>query len=291
MSCLIKQVERAIRLLQPNAQDSLIVETQYRLMKHITSKDPSLLRSEDMGTITYTLIAEVIGKQDPYIELKEKYNNIALDLYPQILDKVFKSRDPLRSAIIVSILGNSIDFGSPIPIDIEVFSNLSKITLEENHQYERLISLLEKANSILILGDNAGEIVFDKILVKILTEKYPNKTITYSVRGGPIINDATMKDAIRIGMPRECKVITSSQSPGVIVEQSSEQFQQIFLGADVILSKGQGNFESIISTSTPTQAVFFLLKAKCELISKIFQVPVETLVLREKTTPLVSTIK
>jgi len=286
MSCLIKQVERAIRLLSPNAPNSLIVKTQHRVMSYIANQDPSSLRSEDMGTVTYKFIAEVLGMEDPYAEQKKKYNRLAQNLHPKVLKFVSESKDALRYAITASILGNSIDFGAPIPINLDEFTELSNMSLGDIHHYERLLELLENAKNILILGDNTGEIVFDKILVKILTEKYPSKTIIYSVRGGPIINDATMEDAIEIGMTKICRVVESSQSPGVILDQSSAEFQQIFNESDLILSKGQGNFESIISTPTPTQAVFFLLKAKCELIPKIFQVPQGTLVLREKTEKL-----
>jgi len=287
MSCLIEQIERAIRLLQPSAPNSLIVETQHRLMKYISDHKPNSLRSEDLGTITYQYIAESLGIKDPYKEQKAMYNQLALDIYPKILEFVKNSEDPLQHAITASIMGNCIDFGSPLSIDFEEFHKFSGSTLGENNQYEIFLHALDKAKKILILGDNTGEIVFDKIMVKILTETYPNKKFIFAVRGGPIINDATMEDAISIGLTEVCEVIESSASPGAIVKHSPLKFQRIFQEADLIVSKGQGNFESIISTPT-TQNVFFFLKAKCKLISRVFGVPVGTLLLRKKTDELVS---
>ena len=286
MSCLIKQVERAIRLLRPDAPNSLIVETQHRVMKHIAKQELSSLSSEDMGTVTYKIIGEALGMEDPYSEQKRKYNTLALEIYPRVLEYSKKSQDSLKFAITLSILGNSIDFGASHAIDFSDFADLSNIGLGEPNHYDQLIKILERSGSILILGDNTGEIVFDKILLKILTETYPSATIYYSVRGGPIINDATMEDAIEVGMTQECIVIESSQSPGVILNNSPSEFQTIFNEADIIISKGQGNFESIITTATTNKPVFFLLKAKCELISRVFEVPQGTLLLREKTDQL-----
>jgi len=286
MSCLIKQVERAIRLLKPESPNSLIVETQHRIMKHIANQEISALSSEDMGTVTYKIIGEALGMEDPYSEQKRKYNTLALEIYPRVLEYSKKTRDSLKFAITLSILGNSIDFGASQAVDFHDFVDLQKIELGKPNHYNKLLKTLKISKSILILGDNTGEIVFDKILVKTLTETYPSATIYYSVRGGPIINDATMEDAIEVGMTRECKVIESSQSPGVILNSSPSEFQTIFNKADIIISKGQGNFESIITTETPNKPVFFLLKAKCELISRVFEVPQGTLLLREKTDQL-----
>ncbi len=291
MSCLIKQVERAIRLLQPNAPNSLIVETQHRVMQYIASREPLSLRSEDMGTITYKIIGEALEMEDPYSEQKKKYNKLALEIYPRVFEYTMKSQDSLKFAITLSILGNSIDFGASSVINFDNFADLSNVELGEPNHYDRLIMTLENAKSILILGDNTGEIVFDKILVKTLTEYYPDKTIIYSVRGGPIINDATLEDAIEVGMTLECKVLESSLSPGVILKECPAEFQSIFNKANLIISKGQGNFESIITTPTPEKSVFFLLKAKCELISRVFEVPQGTLLLREKTNQLISKIE
>lgn len=287
MSCLIKQVERAIKLLQPDSPNTLIVKTQHRLMEYISAQDPQSLSSEMMGSITYNFIGEALGMEDPYKQQKGKYNTLALGLYPKIEEHIRTSEYPLKQAIGVSIYGNAIDYGAPIPIDFNEFSQFSNFILSENSDFDILMKTLESAKKILILGDNAGEIVFDKILVKSLNEKYPNKEIIYAVRGGPIINDATMQDAISVGMVNICKVIESSHGPGVVVQDSPQEFQEIFSSTDVILSKGQGNFESIISTHTPNQSVFFLLKAKCELIAKIFQVPQGTLVLQKKTSNLI----
>ncbi len=228
MSCLIGQVERAIRMLEPSAPNSLIVTTQHRLMKYISDHEPNSLSSEDMGTITYRFIAESLGIKDPYKHQKAKYNQLAMEIYPQILKYVLGSNDSLRLAITASIMGNSIDFGSPLSIDFKEFHTFSELSLGKENDYETFLQALEAAKEVLILGDNTGEIVFDKIMVKILTDIYPNKRFVFAVRGGPIINDATMEDAISIGLTDVCEVIESSATPGAIVSKSPVEFQHIF---------------------------------------------------------------
>ncbi|MGQ4875952.1 MAG: ARMT1-like domain-containing protein, partial [Promethearchaeia archaeon] len=137
---------------------------------------------------------------------------------------------------------------------------------------------------LLILGDNSGEIVFDRILIEILQELYPNLEIIYSVRAGPIINDATMEDAEFAGLTKIVKVIEAPAAPGIELSIASDEFKYYFLNeSEVILSKGQGNFESLYGINMPNKEVYYLLKAKCNLMERIFNVKIGDLIFKKKT--------
>jgi len=157
-------------------------------------------------------------------------------------------------------------------------------------EMDKFLEDLKNANNVLILGDNCGEIVFDKWMLEELTKIWPNKSWKYSVRSGPIINYATMEDAIEVGIDKVVEVIEASPTPGIHLEGSTQRFKEAFAQADFILSKGQGNFESLIDIDTSGKIVYFLLKAKCVLMTKIFGVRAGTLLLVEKSAELLNKI-
>ena len=127
---------------------------------------------------------------------------------------------------------------------------------------EELRTAINNAKQILYLGDNAGEIVFDKLFI----EHLPKEKIIFAVRGKPVINDATMKDAEDIGLTDILKVIDNGSGyPGTVLQSCSEEFQEVFNGADLIISKGQGNYETL---SENRQNIFFLLKIKCDIVAR-----------------------
>jgi len=143
---------------------------------------------------------------------------------------------------------------------------------------------LKKANKILILLDNAGEIVFDKLLVETLQNKYSNLEIICAVRSRPIINDATIEDAKFIGLTEIVKVIKGPAAPGIDLSIATDEFKKHFLDeGSIILSKGQGNFESIYGMETPHEDVYYLLKAKCPLMERIFNVKIGDLIFKKKS--------
>lgn len=133
---------------------------------------------------------------------------------------------------------------------------------------------LKKAKSLLIIGDNAGETVFDRVLI----EDFLNLNITYAVRSEPIINDATIEDAYASGLEKCATLIsTGCNAPGVILDECNEEFLNIFNNADIIISKGQGNYETL---SEEKKEIFFLLKAKCPVISEKLGVSVNDYVFK-----------
>ncbi len=218
----------------------------------------------DLSNYVYKVTREITGIKDPYAKDKRTFNDICLGLYDTIKKEIDKTDEPLHYAIKASIYGNLIDLGIGLKFDIEkdimkIFSE--KLTVDDYTLYQRYLSGGRK--NILILGDNAGEIVFDRLLVEKLVE---NNDVTYVVKKGPIINDSTMEDAEYTGMTKVTKVIdTGSDGIGVKWDEASDMFVNHFNSADIILSKGQGNFETV---SGRPQNIFFMLRAKCDSVAE-----------------------
>jgi uncharacterized protein with ATP-grasp and redox domains len=214
-----------------------------------------------LGQELHRMLREVLQDQDPYRQIKEKYNRLMLDQYQKFMNIVMKSPDPFDTAMRLAIAGNVIDFGSHHRLDVmETIDRVmdAKLAVDDS---SALRDDLKSAESVLYIGDNAGEIVLDKIFIEIID----HRNIYFAVRGYPAINDATTVDATAVGIDRHAKIITTGDdAPGVVWETSSDEFKRIFEKADVIISKGQGNFEGLADIS---QNTYFLLVTKCKLVS------------------------
>ncbi len=218
----------------------------------------------DASNFAYQITSEITGVADPYLEEKHKYNELCMSLLPGLRKKIENSENPLNSAIKAAILGNLIDLGIGLKFDIERdVEHVLEIKLKID-DYREFKGMLETGRKkILYLGDNAGEIVFDRLLVEQLMN---NHEVTFVVKSGPVINDATMEDAEYAGLTDIVKVIeTGSNGIGVQWSSVSEEFMQSYNAADIIISKGQGNFETMGGKSG---VIFFLLKAKCDFVAE-----------------------
>jgi uncharacterized protein with ATP-grasp and redox domains len=268
VGCLFNQVVKAFELLEPKIPKEIIITAQKRLMEYLLNFDIKTNASPLLGKITYNIIAELINNKDPYHDLKIQYNNLMLEYYDRIMEIIKNAKDPLFKAILASALGNTIDFASQH--DIDIISDLKKFTIEN------LVILL-------IIGDNAGEIVFDKILIIFIKKYYPDLEIAYAVRSAPIINDVTIEDAKFINLTDLVQVVEANDAPGIILSDTSAAFKEHFFKEDgVILSKGQGNFESLYDMNNPDKEVYYLLKAKCNLMERIFRVKIGDLIFKKK---------
>jgi len=184
----------------------------------------------------------------------------------------------------VAALGNTIDLGTHHKID--VINDIKTISPENLaiNDYKMFKQSLLDTNHLLILLDNAGEIVFDKLLVETLRKSFPELEIICSVRSAPIINDATLEDAKFVGLTNLVRVIEASATPGIDIPTTTEEFKKhFFLKDGVILSKGQGNFESLYGLEIPDREVYYLLKAKCSLMERLFSVKEGNIIFKRKT--------
>jgi damage-control phosphatase, subfamily I len=212
------------------------------------------------GDLIYGKIREITGVIDPYKTIKKETIEEAKMLYPELKEIIVKSDNRLLTAVRIAIAGNVIDFGLRHKFNI---AEDVKAILDQDFgifHFEEFKQSLEKAESILYLGDNAGESVFDKLLIEEL-----GKPVTYIVRDVPVINDVTMQDAIDSGLDTVAELISSgSSAPAIIPELCSRELLNHFEKAEMIISKGQGNYEGLSDSERP---VFFLLKAKCQVLA------------------------
>lgn len=227
----------------------------------------------ETATFIYQKIKEITGINDPYKKIKEQNIQQVIELYPYLKKLVNNSDDPLLTAIRLAIAGNVIDYGANRNFHLE---NEIEKTLEQDFailDYDKFKEELNKARTVLYLGDNAGESVFDKLLIETL-----GKPATYAVREEPIINDVTMEDAINSGINEVAEIISSgAYTPAIILELCNKDFITKFNEADLIISKGQGNYEGLSDVDRP---VFFLLKAKCKLIARELSVDVDSIIMK-----------
>jgi len=229
-----------------------------------------------MSSQIHRLIREFTGEGDPYRDMKDQSNSLAQRFYPNLKSRVERSAYPFETAVRLAIAGNS--------IDVAVKNHFGKTDIQEtvenaltaplDGKVGMLSEAVTRANSILYLTDNAGEIVFDRLLL----EQLPLEKVTVAVRGAPVLNDATMEDARAAGITDLAEVIDNgSDAAGTILEKCSKSFREQFNESDIIIAKGQGNYETL---SEVEKDIFFMLKVKCPLIGRDIGCEVGSFVLR-----------
>ncbi len=270
LPCFLSQALRAGRIATDDEKKiKRILDEVGMALKDI----PLECTPPEAGILIYGKVREISGVFDPYRETKIENTEKALSLYPRLKKLVQESSDPLLTAIRIAIAGNVIDFGVNKNFDIEM-------EVEETLQkefaifdYESFKKRLGQVDKVLYLGDNAGESVFDKILIEEL-----KKPVTYAVREIPVINDVTWDDALMAGLDEVATIISSgTNAPGTILKTCSSEFMEIYENSDMVISKGQGNYEALSEDKRP---IFFLLKVKCHVIASDLDVKEGDIVLK-----------
>lgn len=259
--CFIRQTLEVARL---TTDDPIIHERALREILNAISRMDFQRSPVVMGRSIQRLIQQLTGVQDPYKQLKRKFNRLVLDLYPMLKQRVNTAPDRFEAAARFALAGNMIDFGSGqtiVAADVveTLETSLSAIIYGDIRALQQAV---EAADTLIYLGDNCGEIVFDRIFI----EQLLVKNVTYVVRAAPIINDVTMADAMATGMTDIVNVIDSgSDAPGTVLEDCSKSFIKALKSSDLVIAKGQGNYETLSEIDTP---VFFMLKAKCPVVAR-----------------------
>ncbi len=268
--CLAKSVESLLeKIPMPAEKKKSFTLDMIDLYRERQDKELTPDFSRDL----YRILKGYSGIDDPYKAEKHRSNIQALELVPKLEEIIRQSADPFVTAIRLAIAGNVIDFAVHQSFDLEATIEKSLTAPFAADHTEELKSAVEKASSILYLGDNAGEIVFDKLFIRTMN----HKNVTFAVRGMPVINDATLEDARFTGMHEVARIISNEyDAPSTLVEKSGREFREHFRNAELIISKGQGNLEGLYKSDD--KRIFFILLVKCNVIAEILKVEKNSLV-------------
>ena len=213
------------------------------------------------------------GKGADYKDIKKQYNDLILRMENDLRREIEKSPDPLAKALIMSRIGNYIDFGAMNHVDEQEFMalfNNTELRDDDIRVYEEFIRECEAGRSFLLVCDNCGEIVLDKLMIEQLKKRFPTLTVRVLVRGMEVLNDATVEDAHYVGIDRVAEVISNGDAiAGTIYDMMPAEAKKALDEADVILAKGQGNYESM---SGQGRHVFYAFLCKCDLFTNRFHV-------------------
>lgn len=268
--CFLRQALEAARMAGANEeQQRVILDHTMTLLQEI----PLNSTPPEIGDQVHRIVRQLTGVGDPYSAVKAKSTQEALRLYPRLLALTTEGEDRLGRAVRLAIAGNVMDSAPAGGFNI-------KETLEQILHQPLAVSdmaalrrALSEARAALYLGDNAGETVFDRVLIEAL-----ECPVTYATKEGPILNDATVEDALAAGLGEHAEVVsTGSDAPGTILSRCSAPFRRLYDQADLIIAKGQANYETL---SPGGKRVFFLLKVKCPVIARDIGAPVGSIVLK-----------
>ncbi|HNW12229.1 MAG TPA: ARMT1-like domain-containing protein [Candidatus Rifleibacterium sp.] len=278
LDCLPCFVRHTIEVMRSFTVEAGLADAVVRdVIRQMAEVDFALTPPEFAAEV-HAMIRSRLGIADPYLQIKRDANRFAARLIPELEKRLEKSSDRLRQALLYSIAGNIIDSGvSAVTPDSEVMQSIEMAESQSpaiDHS-EKLLRELRRAEKIVILGDNAGEIYFDRLLLQELKKD----NITYIVKGSPILNDALHEDAIEAGIDRYARVLdTGVAIPGTVLRKCLPAVLEAIQAADVIVSKGQANFETMGECADPR--VFFTLRAKCHVIAREIGVPQGSFVIK-----------
>ena len=268
MCCALNKQEQKIRHYPDMEKKTEYMKKVMALMSNTEEKDCAPSLSVDIQKL-YSSFWNC--PMEDFTEIKKEFNQLMLNMEVSIEDKIRKSDDPLEKALLYARIGNYIDFAALSNVDqstvITLLDEKSSENLDEK-EYKNFLHDLSSAKKLVYLTDNCGEVVLDKMAVKILKEQYPNLDITVIVRGYPVVNDATMEDAEEIGLTDLVNVIgNGSNVGGTWIPGISSESRELLYNADLIIAKGQGNFETLNDCGLN---IYYLFLCKCDLFQRRF---------------------
>lgn len=272
--CFLRQALSAARHAHApdELQHQILLETMGQLAALPANATPPV-----MAELIHRMVRHKTHTPDPYRQSKREATAKAMAMLPALREHVRTAADPLDTAVRIAIAGNIIDDGMAAAYELE--ATLARV-LDQPFAGDGLIPLrhtLDEARSggqrILYLADNAGETVFDRVLIETIA-----LPVTYVVKAGPVINDAIREDALAAGLDAVSDIIDNgSQAPGTLLDHCSPAFRALFASAPLIIAKGQANYETLSEVPAP---VFFLLQAKCQVIAEDLGVAIGSVVLK-----------
>ena len=264
LPCLLRQTLRTTRLTHSSPE--LQIDILRAVARVIAEMDPTQSPPANARAV-YRTIAEHTGCEDPYYQIKRTSNAQALQIVPGLRQEIRGTKQELLSAVRFAIAGNIIDYGAYETFDIDaalVRSRAAILAVDHFAAFAEALDQLAAGSTILYLTDNCGEIVYDALLVEYLQRR--GISLIIAVKDGPIINDALLEDALEAGLDKFGRIITNGgRFPGTELAHCSPEFLAYFTTADLVIAKGQGNFESL---SEVDRDIFFLLTIKCPVAAQ-----------------------
>jgi uncharacterized protein with ATP-grasp and redox domains len=278
LPCFLRQSLEAVRMVTQNEGiQRKVLNSVFSILSNVSVH----MTPVEIAHLVHLRVKSITGDIDPYREAKKKQNELALRYESTLSTQISGMSDPLKAAMIFSAAGNAIDL-APNCTTPDIYKRYMEIISKgfACDDYELFLKKLARSKSLLYLGDNAGEIVWDKILIEELLDNF-DMQITYAVRGFPILNDVTMQDAHFVGLDKMVKIVSNGfDAPGTLLDRCSEEFLKHYKTSDLIVSKGQGNYESLSEEHRP---IFFLLNVKCSVIAEDIHCNVGDLVLKAQS--------
>ena len=273
IDCLLK---KQIGRYPENVSDETKIEYKQRVFKILSGANRSMSAPEIVADI-YALQREMFGVTHDYTEIKRYFNDLMLSIEDELAANVMRAGDPLLMAVQYAICGNYIDFAAMETVDEgELKKRLGKAKdiPVDARMLDKLREDIRSAKTLSVITDNCGEIVLDKILVSVIKRMNSDIKVTFIVRGFPVINDATKEDAEQIGLYDVAEVIDNgSNIGGTCLHKISDESRRVIDAADIIISKGQANFETLYECG---RNIYYIFMCKCELFKKRFNVPMFT---------------
>lgn len=281
--CFFKQAVAAARLanLSEDIQEKIVIE----LAQNVEASFVSSHSPPEIVRMVYNIVNKHAKTEDVYNQIKKQNNELALSLYPKLKQRIKESENKLLLATELAIAGNIIDYGTKNSLDID--NEINKILSETSSLFQTsnkaifdfplFQNQIQNSRCILYLADNAGEVVFDRLLIETIKQLNPTVKIYYAIKEKPIINDALMQDAIQCSIDKIATVISSGSTlSGTVLSYCAKNFLQLFDKADLVISKGQGNFEGLHQTK---RDLYFLFIAKCSVVARIINGNIGNMVL------------
>lgn len=263
VECIVNQSRRVADAIHADASLSQqLTSTVEQMSGHFSFQHSP----PEVAADVYEKMAEIAAKTDLYDEVKTQSTLKARQFLPALREKIAVSSNPLLTATKIAVAGNVIDLAAEVTFDLN--EEIEKIfdTAFAHNDFEALARNLEDAGTLLYIGDNVGEHIFDYLYIETLRQLFPDLQIHYMVRGNPIINDVTMVEALEAGFDKICEVVDSGvNTPGFVYERANANSQALFDEADFIITKGMGNYECL--SPSPREGVAYLLKVKCNVVA------------------------
>jgi uncharacterized protein with ATP-grasp and redox domains len=267
VACLLNKEEQALRAFVDDEKKERYIQSVLKLLYDHGLKQSSPWLAMHLEQMREEAYGQIID----YAPIKRKYNEYMLTIQETIDQSIRHSDDPIAAGIRYVCAGNYIDFGAMATVDDAILKTIltkAKTTPVDPKELQAFKEDLEKGKEVVYFLDNCGEIVLDKLFIRLLKEKYPHLQIHACVRGKPILNDASMEDAIEVGLTEVAECIdTGAGAPGAVYSLMSDETKEMVKKADVIISKGMGNFEGLHGEGFNP---YFLFLCKCELFTRRF---------------------